>query len=118
MALAIGDFLERNVEPDSVLLCHDWSSYGPALSELSARGLHYATKTTTLSNSETRAHLIHPHVHRVASLLKRWLLGTHQGAVTDQHLDAYLDVLLSSSSASTADTLATGTSSSGGSSAS
>jgi len=27
----------------------------------------------------------------VASLLKRWLLGTHQGAVSDQHLDAYLD---------------------------
>jgi hypothetical protein len=27
----------------------------------------------------------------VASLLKRWILGTHQGAVRDQHLDAYLD---------------------------
>ena len=33
-------------------------------------------------------------MHWVASLLKRWLLGTHQGAVADQHLDAYLDVLL------------------------
>ncbi len=30
-------------------------------------------------------------VHRVASLLKRWLLGTHQGAVSPQHLDYYLD---------------------------
>jgi hypothetical protein len=90
-ALAIADFLERNVEPGSVLLCDDWASYGPALSELRARGLHYTTKTTTLSKTETRAHLIHPHVHRVASLLKRWLLGTHQGAVRDQHLDAYLD---------------------------
>ncbi len=50
--------------------------------------------------SETPAHLVHPHVHRVASLLKRWLLGTHQGAVTDQHLNAYLDVLLSSVEAS------------------
>lgn len=90
-ALAIADFLERNVEPDSVLLCDDWASYGPALSELGARGLHYTAKTTTLSKTETRAHLVHPHVHRVASLLKRWLLGTHQGAVRDQHLDAYLD---------------------------
>ena len=90
-ALAIADFLERNVEPGSVLLCDDWASYGPALSELRARGLHYTTKTTTLSRSGTRAHLVHPHVHRVASLLKRWLLGTHQGAVRDQHLDAYLD---------------------------
>jgi len=32
-----------------------------------------------------------PRVHRVASLLKRWLLGTHQGAVRHPHLDYYLD---------------------------
>lgn len=32
-----------------------------------------------------------PHVHIVASLLKRWLLGTHQGAVQASHLDYYLD---------------------------
>jgi len=30
-------------------------------------------------------------VHRVASLLKRWLLGTHQGAVSGEQLDYYLD---------------------------
>jgi transposase-like protein len=32
-----------------------------------------------------------PMVNRVASLLKRWLLGTHQGAVRSSHLDYYLD---------------------------
>jgi ISXO2-like transposase domain len=32
-----------------------------------------------------------PRVHRVASLLKRWLLGTHQGAVGPAHLDYSLD---------------------------
>lgn len=32
-----------------------------------------------------------PRVHRVASLLKRWLLGTHQGGVQHRHLDFYLD---------------------------
>ena len=32
-----------------------------------------------------------PRVHRVASLLKRWLLGTHQGGVSREHLDYYLD---------------------------
>lgn len=37
------------------------------------------------------AHVVMPHVHRVASLLKRWLLGTHQGAVTHGQLDYYLD---------------------------
>jgi transposase-like protein len=32
-----------------------------------------------------------PHVHLVVSLLKRWLLGTHQGGVQTTHLDYYLD---------------------------
>ena len=32
-----------------------------------------------------------PSCHRVASLLKRWLMGTHQGAVSHDHLDYYLD---------------------------
>ena len=35
-------------------------------------------------------HLL-PRVHRVVSLLKRWLLGTHQGAIGHGHLDYYLD---------------------------
>ena len=32
-----------------------------------------------------------PRVHLVISLLKRWLMGTHQGAVSHKHLDYYLD---------------------------
>jgi len=32
-----------------------------------------------------------PYCNRVASLLKRWLLGTHQGAVSHEHLDYYMD---------------------------
>jgi len=32
-----------------------------------------------------------PRVHRVAALLKRWLLGTHQGRVSREQLDYYLD---------------------------
>ena len=32
-----------------------------------------------------------PRVHRVISLRKRWLMGTHQGAVSHKHLDDYLD---------------------------
>ena len=32
-----------------------------------------------------------PGPHQVASLLKRWLLGTHQGAVRESHLEYYLD---------------------------
>ena len=37
------------------------------------------------------AHIPLPGVHRVASLLKRWLLGTHQGAVKPAQLEHYLD---------------------------
>jgi len=32
-----------------------------------------------------------PGVHRVASLAKRWLLGTHQGSVEPAHLQSYLN---------------------------
>ena len=32
-----------------------------------------------------------PLAHRVASLLKRWWLGTHQGAISPNHLAYYLD---------------------------
>lgn len=39
---------------------------------------------------EGAAHLL-PRAHRVISLLKRWLLGTHQGAVGADHLQDYLD---------------------------
>ena len=35
-------------------------------------------------------HLL-PRVHRVISLLKRWLLGTHQGAIAHDYLEYYLD---------------------------
>jgi len=31
------------------------------------------------------------HVHMIVSLLKRWLLGTHQGAVSEKHIQSYLD---------------------------
>ena len=44
-----------------------------------------------LSSSGDPAHVVLPHVHLVASLLKRWILGTHQGAVSHAQLDYYLD---------------------------
>lgn len=50
---------------------------------------HEITKLKGLKKSAATELL--PRVHRVASLLKRWLLGTHQGAITPEHLDYYLD---------------------------
>ena len=46
---------------------------------------------TNVSASGDPAHVVLPHVHLVASLVKRWILGTHQGAVSHHQLDYYLD---------------------------
>lgn len=56
---------------------------------LPSRG--YRRKKFILSASDTPAHVSMPAVHRVASLLKRWLLGTHQGSVHTEHLQSYLE---------------------------
>ena len=55
--------------------------------------LGYRHKQTVLLGKKDKnaASRLLPRVHRVASLLKRWLLGTHQGAVAPAHLDYYLD---------------------------
>jgi ISXO2-like transposase domain len=45
---------------------------------------------TNLSASSDPAHVVMPEAHRAASLLKRWLLGTHHGAVGHDQLDNYL----------------------------
>lgn len=50
----------------------------------------YTRKKIILSAPGDPAYVSMPAVHRVASLLKRWLLGTHQGSVTPEHLDYYL----------------------------
>lgn len=52
--------------------------------------LGYVHQRTVTLGSDI-AHVSMPGVHRVAALLKRWILGTHHGAVQPAHLDAYLD---------------------------
>lgn len=52
---------------------------------------NYTHSRTVLSASGDPAHVAMPGVHRIAALLKRWLLGIHQGAVSGKHLDYYLD---------------------------
>ena len=60
-----------------------------AYRSLSARG--YGHRQSVHLASDDPAHVSMPGVHRIASLLKRWLLGTHQGAVRSEQLDYYLD---------------------------
>jgi transposase-like protein len=51
----------------------------------------YQHTATVMFRARKPAHVTLPGVHRVASLLKRWLLGTHHGAVQPGQLDYYLD---------------------------
>ncbi len=78
-------FVQRVVQPASTVHTDGWPSYFT----LPDHG--YTHTKTILSASGDPAHVSMPAVHRVASLLKRWLLGTHQGSVSPQHLDAYLN---------------------------
>jgi len=78
-------FVQNAVEPGSVVITDGWHGY----SGLKEAG--YRHKTRTRGPDPERASKLLPRVHRVASLLKRWLLGTHQGAVSRDQLDYYLD---------------------------
>jgi transposase-like protein len=52
----------------------------------------YEHVITNMSSADAlSAHVTMPAAHRVASLLKRWLLGTHQGGMSREQLDYYLD---------------------------
>jgi transposase-like protein len=73
------------VEPGS--LVH--TDANPSYADLEHLG--YTHVVTIQRQSPTPAHVEMPAVHRVASLVKRWILGTHQGGLAKQHLDAYLD---------------------------
>ena len=61
------------------------------LSYLGLQSLHFNHEVSVLSGSADPAHVQMPNVHRVAALLKRWILGTFQGSVGKEHLPYYLD---------------------------
>ena len=73
------------VIPDATVLTDGWGGYN----DLPEHG--YIRKKTVLSSSGDPAHVSMPGVHRVSSLLKRWILGTHQGSVVPAHLQSYLE---------------------------
>ena len=81
----LSDFVVAHVEPGAEVQTDAWNGYN----HLSHDGfLHHVVN---LAASGDPAHAAMPQVHRVAGLLKRWLLGTHQGAISHSHLDYYLD---------------------------
>jgi len=78
-------FIEETIESGSSIQTDGWLGYSP----LQDKG--YRHRITLLKGQKESASELLPRVHLVASLLKRWLLGTHQGAVSREHLDYYLD---------------------------
>lgn len=51
----------------------------------------YDHEAVSIRASGDPAHVALPNVHLVVGLLKRWIIGTHQGAPAAKHLDYYLD---------------------------
>ena len=85
---ASGKVLEQAVselvEPGSTVNTDGWRGY----SKLKDKGYnHIVTPHTALEPGEDPT----PLVHRIASLLKRWLLGTHHGGQQLSYLHSYLD---------------------------
>jgi transposase-like protein len=78
-------FVEDSVEPGSMVHTDGWLGYLP----LKDKG--YRHEVTFLKGNSKSASQLMPRVHLAVALLKRWLLGTHQGGVSLEHLDAYLD---------------------------
>jgi len=84
-AKSLMPFIEEAIEPRSMVHTDGWIGYLPL------EGKGYRHRITFLKGQSESATELMPRVHKVASLLKRWLLGTHQGAVSREHLDYYLD---------------------------
>lgn len=78
-------FVKMAVEPGAVVVTDGWGPYDG----LQKEGFTHTPRV--ISGSGKTASTLLPRVHRVASLLKRWLLGTHQGAVSREQLEYYLD---------------------------
>jgi transposase-like protein len=78
-------FICDSVAPGSMIRTDSWRGYNDL------RKFDYTHKKVNLSDSDDPAHVVMPGIHRISALLKRWLLGTHQGAVSGKHLDYYLD---------------------------
>jgi transposase-like protein len=78
-------FLDAAVEPGSTVQTDGWQGY----SAVGEKG--YVHEVTVVKGKLETASELLPHVHLVVSLLKRWILGTHQGAVSHEHLEFYLD---------------------------
>jgi transposase-like protein/predicted RNA-binding Zn-ribbon protein involved in translation (DUF1610 family) len=81
-------FVTNHIEPGATVITDGWSGYQGI--EKLGYGHEPRSQRAARARGEDPGRLL-PAVHRVASLAKRWLLGTHQGSVDDAHLPSYLN---------------------------
>ncbi len=81
-AIRLHGFIAEAVEPGSTVRTDGLSAY---------MGLKGYVHDRQIQRDRLPGEHLLPRVHRAVSLLKRWLLGTHQGAISQNHLDYYLD---------------------------
>jgi hypothetical protein len=87
-AASLHPFVTAHVEPGATVITDAWQGYS-GIEDRGYRRDRRSQRAARLRGDDQFALL--PAVHRVASLAKRWLLGTHQGSVDDTHLQSYLD---------------------------
>ena len=75
-------FITQVIDPGSTVRTDGLNAY---------LGLRGYTHDRQIQRRQAKGEHLLPRVHRAASLLKRWLLGTHQGAVGHDHIDSYLE---------------------------
>jgi transposase-like protein len=77
-------FISDNIEKGATVITDGWSGYA----QLGENGyVQIKQKQVLASNNEEML----PNVHRIAALLKRWLLGTHQNYTSQDRIQKYLD---------------------------
>jgi transposase-like protein len=84
-AAALIGFVEKHLGHGETAHTDGWRGYA----KLGKTG--YQHIVSVLSQLDQTAAEVLPRVHLIFSLLKRWILGTHQGSVSFKHLDGYLE---------------------------
>ena len=82
-AASLTPAVQESVKPGSAVRTDGWGGYG----QLTSKGYDHVIVRKTVDVGDN----LLPLANRVAALLKRWLQGTHQGAIRMSHLDYYLD---------------------------
>ena len=81
---SLNAFIKANIEIGTTITTDGWKGY------VDINKMGYKRIISDQAKLLDGEHIL-PHVHKIASLLKRWLLGTHQSYVTKNYLQYYLD---------------------------